>query len=449
MKEYGFLVKSVQVIGAGLAGCEAAWTLAQSGIEVVLYEMKPVQFSPAHKYNGYAELVCSNSLKASRIGSAAGMLKEEMRILGSLTMESAAKTSVSAGGALAVDRECFSDYITEKIKSHPLITVLEKRVDAIPEGPVIIATGPLTDGVLAEQIQSLCGSDYLSFFDAAAPIVSYESLDKEKVFFAARYGRGEDDYINCPMDKEKYEVFYNALINAESVELKSFEKEGFQVYEGCMPVEVMAKRGIDTLRFGPLKPVGLTDPHTGKRPWAVIQLRAENREGSLYNLVGFQTNLKFPEQKRVFSLIPGLESAEFMRYGVMHRNTFLNSPKLLDFSYRLKSSEQIYFAGQITGVEGYIESAASGILAAKNLVRVLNGKSPLKLPLDSMLGALTAYISDESVVNFQPMGSNMGILPPWKERIKDKNQRYEEIANRGLNHLKEYLQNVGETIQNS
>lgn len=439
------MLETVRVIGAGLAGCEAAWTLAQAGIPVHLYEMKPIHFSPAHKYAGYAELVCSNSLKAARIGSAAGMLKEEMRILGSLTMEAAAATSVSAGGALAVDRELFSDFITEKINSHPLITVVSEKVDSIPEGHVIIATGPLTDDGLAQQIQSLCGTDYLSFFDAAAPIVTFDSLDKEKVFFAARYGRGEDDYINCPMNQEQYDVFYDALIHAESVELKSFEK-GFQVYEGCMPVEVMAKRGPDTLRFGPMKPVGLTDPHTGKRPWAVVQLRAENSSGTLYNLVGFQTNLKFPEQKRVFSLIPGLESAEFIRYGVMHRNTFINSPKLLDHFYRLKSNPQIYFAGQITGVEGYIESAASGILAAKNLARVLTNKELLSLPKDTMLGALTAYISDETVVDFQPMGCNMGILPPWGERVKEKNLRYEKIAMRGLEHLKEYLSAVGETV---
>lgn len=429
----------VWVIGAGLAGCEAAWTLAQQGIAVRLYEMKPQQYTPAHQYKGFAELICSNSLKAARIGSAAGMLKEEMRILGSLTMEAAQQTSVSAGGALAVDRERFSDFITERILAHPLIEVVHQRVDHLPEGTGIVASGPLTEEHLARDIAQLCGESYLSFFDAAAPIVTFESLDKDKVFFAARYGRGEDDYINCPMDKEQYEAFYEQLVQAESVQLHSFEREQMKVYEGCMPVEVMAKRGADTLRYGPLKPVGLTDPHTGRRPWAVVQLRSENRQGSLYNLVGFQTNLKFPEQKRVFSMIPGLEQAEFVRYGVMHRNTFLDSPRLLESDLSLKKRPEIYFAGQITGVEGYVESAASGILAGHNLARRLRGEQPLQLPLDCMLGALVHYISDPSVSDFQPMGANMGILPPWQERVKDKTKRYELIANRGLDSLRAYL----------
>lgn len=429
----------VWVIGAGLAGCEAAWTLAQQGIAVRLYEMKPQQYTPAHQYKGFAELICSNSLKAARIGSAAGMLKEEMRILGSLTMEAAQQTSVSAGGALAVDRERFSDFITERILAHPLIEVVHQRVDHLPEGTGIVASGPLTEEHLAQDIAQLCGESYLSFFDAAAPIVTFESLDKDKVFFAARYGRGEDDYINCPMDKEQYEAFYEQLVQAESVQLHSFEREQMKVYEGCMPVEVMAKRGADTLRYGPLKPVGLTDPHTGRRPWAVVQLRSENRQGSLYNLVGFQTNLKFPEQKRVFSMIPGLEQAEFVRYGVMHRNTFLDSPRLLESDISLKKRPEIYFAGQITGVEGYVESAASGILAGHNLARRLRGEQPLQLPLDCMLGALVHYISDPSVSDFQPMGANMGILPPWQERVKDKTKRYELIANRGLDSLRAYL----------
>lgn len=429
----------VWVIGAGLAGCEAAWTLAQQGIAVRLYEMKPQQYTPAHQYKGFAELICSNSLKAARIGSAAGMLKEEMRILGSLTMEAAQQTSVSAGGALAVDRERFSDFITERILAHPLIEVVHQRVDHLPEGTGIVASGPLTEEHLAQDIAQLCGESYLSFFDAAAPIVTFESLDKDKVFFAARYGRGEDDYINCPMDKEQYEAFYEQLVQAESVQLHSFEREQMKVYEGCMPVEVMAKRGADTLRYGPLKPVGLTDPHTGRRPWAVVQLRSENRQGSLYNLVGFQTNLKFPEQKRVFSMIPGLEQAEFVRYGVMHRNTFLDSPRLLESDLSLQKRPEIYFAGQITGVEGYVESAASGILAGHNLARRLRGEQPLQLPLDCMLGALVHYISDPSVSDFQPMGANMGILPPWQERVKDKAKRYELIANRGLDSLRAYL----------
>ena len=424
----------VWVIGAGLAGCEAAWTLAQQGVAVRLYEMKPQQYTPAHQYKGFAELICSNSLKAARIGSAAGMLKEEMRILGSLTMEAAQQTSVSAGGALAVDRERFSDFITERILAHPLIEVVHQRVDHLPEGTGIVASGPLTEEHLAQDIAQLCGESYLSFFDAAAPIVTFESLDKDKVFFAARYGRGEDDYINCPMDKEQYEAFYEQLVQAESVQLHSFEREQMKVYEGCMPVEVMAKRGADTLRYGPLKPVGLTDPHTGRRPWAVVQLRSENRQGSLYNLVGFQTNLKFPEQKRVFSMIPGLEQAEFVRYGVMHRNTFLDSPRLLESDLSLKKRPEIYF-----GVEGYVESAASGILAGHNLARRLRGEQPLQLPLDCMLGALVHYISDPSVSDFQPMGANMGILPPWQERVKDKTKRYELIANRGLDSLRAYL----------
>ena len=311
---------------------------------------------------------------------------------------------------------------------------------SIPEGKVIIASGPLTESHLAQSIAKLCGEEYLSFFDAAAPIVTFESLDQDKVFFAARYGRGEDDYINCPMDKEQYELFYNELVNAQSADLHEFEKQEFKVYEGCMPVEVMAKRGADTLRYGPLKPVGLTNPHTGRRPWAVVQLRAENREGTLYNLVGFQTNLKFPEQKRVFSLIPGLEHAEFVRYGVMHRNTFLNSPKLLTSAFCMKEHPDIYFAGQMTGVEGYVESAASGILAGKNMARAILGKEPMLLPADCMLGALSRYIADGSLHDFQPMGANMGILPPWPDRVKDKTLRYEKIAERGLSHLKEYLE---------
>lgn len=432
----------VKVIGGGLAGCEAAWQLAQAGVETELYEMKPVKFSPAHKYNGLAELVCSNSLKADRIGSAAGMLKEEMRRLGSLTMECAQLSKVSAGGALAVDREKFSDLVTEKIKSHPLITLVSQEVKNIPlDENVIIATGPLTSEKLAEDIQKLCG-DYLSFHDAAAPIVTFDSLDKNLVFFASRYGRGEADYINCPMNKEEYETFYNELVNAESAPLKEFEKEHFKVYEGCMPIEVLAKRGADTMRFGPLKPVGLTDPRTDKRPYAVVQLRAENSEGTLYNLVGFQTNLKFGEQKRVFSLITGLQNAEFVRYGVMHRNTFINSTKLLDKNFRMREHKNIFFAGQITGVEGYIESAASGIFAGLSMARQIKGLADVTLPETTMLGALCNYISDETVTDFQPMGSNMGILPELPERIRDKKLKYEKLAERGLNDLNEVLKDI-------
>ncbi len=431
----------VSVIGGGLAGCEAAWQLATEGIECTLYEMKPRKYSPAHHYKGLAELVCSNSLKAARHDSAAGLLKEEMELLGSLIIPCAKANAVEAGGALAVDRKKFSDAVTEKIMAEPLITVVEKEAEEIPDGDVIIATGPLTRGSLAESIRKKCG-DYLSFFDAAAPIVTFESLDKDKVFFASRYDRGDADYINCPMNREEYLEFYNALISAESAPLKEFDKRNFKVYEGCMPVEVLAKRGEDTMRFGPLKPVGLTDKRTGKRPYAVVQLRKENAEGTLYNLVGFQTNLKFGEQKRVFSKITGLENAEFVRYGVMHRNSFIDSPRLLEPSYCLKNDKNIFFAGQITGVEGYIESAASGIMAGINMARKLKNKPPLILPIDTMIGALTAYISGGCCGEFQPMGCNMGILPELPERIKDKKLKYKAYADRAINSLKSVLGEV-------
>ena len=430
---------AVKVIGAGLAGCEAAWQLANAGIEVELYEMKPKKFTPAHHYDGMAELVCSNSLKASRVDSACGLLKEEMRLLGSLIVPCAVETQVEAGGALAVDRTKFSDLVTEKIKSHPLINVISEEVCAVPEGNVIIATGPLTSGALAESISEKCGS-YLSFFDAAAPIVTYDSLDKDVVFFASRYDKGDADYINCPMNREEYELFYNELINAESAPLKEFDRESFKVYEGCMPIEVLAKRGEDTMRFGPLKPVGLTDKRTGKRPYAVVQLRKENREGTMYNLVGFQTNLKFGEQKRVFSLIPGLKDAEFVRYGVMHRNSFINSPLLLKPTFEMRECPGIFFAGQITGVEGYVESAASGIIAGINMANKLQGKPEFIMPPETMTGALAAYISDiYNKDNFQPMGSNMGILPELSERIKDKKKKYQMYADRALEKLGELI----------
>ena len=430
---------AVKVIGAGLAGCEAAWQLANAGIEVEIYEMKPKKFTPAHHYDGMAELVCSNSLKASRVDSACGLLKEEMRLLGSLIVPCAVETQVEAGGALAVDRTKFSDLVTEKIKSHPLINVISEEVCAVPEGNVIIATGPLTSGALAESISEKCGS-YLSFFDAAAPIVTYDSLDKDVVFFASRYDKGDADYINCPMNREEYELFYNELINAESAPLKEFDRESFKVYEGCMPIEVLAKRGEDTMRFGPLKPVGLTDKRTGKRPYAVVQLRKENREGTMYNLVGFQTNLKFGEQKRVFSLIPGLKDAEFVRYGVMHRNSFINSPLLLKPTFEMRECPVIFFAGQITGVEGYVESAASGIIAGINMANKLQGKPEFIMPPETMTGALAAYISDiYNKDNFQPMGSNMGILPELPERIKDKKKKYQMYADRALEKLGELI----------
>ena len=421
------------VIGAGLAGCEAAWRLAQNGYKVDLYEMKPIRHSPAHKLDSFAELVCSNSLKSDRISSAAGLLKAEMRIIGSLCLEAAEQTSVPAGGALAVDRYGFSNYITEKIASNKNIRVVNDIVEEIPKNvPCIIATGPLTDGGLAENIKKLCGKDTLSFFDAAAPIVSADSIDMSVAFKASRYDKGDDDYINCPMNKEEYENFHTALINAESAKLHSFDKK-INVYEGCMPVEILAKRGADSIRFGPLKPVGLKDPRTGHRPWAVVQLRSENKDKTMYNLVGFQTNLKFPEQKRVFSMIPGLENAEFVRYGVMHRNSFIDSPRLLNKNLSLKNAENLFFAGQITGVEGYMESAGCGIIAAENAIRFIRGEEHLDLPNITMLGALISYITDETVTDFQPMGANFGIIPSLDVRIKDKAERYTRLSQRALN----------------
>lgn len=428
-------MKRISVIGAGLAGCEAAKAIARKGIKVDLYEMKPLKKSPAHKSDLFAELVCSNSLKCSRIDSAAGLLKEEARRLDSVCMKAAKESSVAAGGALAVDRDIFSSFITESILKDENITVKHEIVEKIPEDEItVIATGPLTDGTLAENIESLCQENSLSFFDAAAPIVTASSIDMSKAFFASRYDRdesGQGDYINCPMNKEEYERFYTELINAESAPLKNFDKP-FKVYEGCMPVEVLAKRGQDSIRFGPLKPVGLKDPRTGHRPWAVVQLRKENAKGSLYNLVGFQTNLKFPEQKRVFSLIPGLENAEFMRYGVMHRNTFLNSTKLLNKNLSLKSKPNIFFAGQLTGVEGYMESAACGIIAGMNAANFALGEKPIILPEFTMIGALLNYITDETVSDFQPMGANFGILPELKHHIRDKRERYSCLSRRSL-----------------
>ena len=436
------MIAEVSVIGAGLAGCEAAWRLAQEGINVRLYEMKPEKFTPAHKYSGFAELVCSNSLKAARLESAAGLLKYEMELLGSLTVPCAKENSVEAGGALAVDRERFSDAVTEKITSHPLIEVIGGEVTDLPEGTVIIATGPLTSGAMADVIRELCG-DGLSFYDAAAPIVTFDSLDKERVFFASRYDRGDADYVNCPMNKEEYLAFHEALIGAEKVQLKDFETHPFSVYEGCMPIEELARRGVDTMRFGPMKPVGIDNPRTGRRPYAVVQLRRENREGTLFNLVGFQTNLKFGEQKRVFSMIPGLGNAEFIRYGVMHRNTFINSPELLNADFSMRTRPEIFFAGQMTGVEGYMESAASGLIAGIAAARRIKGLEPLKLPADTMTGALSAYISDPfNSGKFQPMGANMGILPDIGVRIKDKKERYGAYAERAVKSLRSELERI-------
>ncbi len=425
-------MNKITVLGGGLAGCEAAWQIANMGISVDLIEMKPLKRTPAHKTDMLAELVCSNSLKANRTDSAAGLLKEEMRRLNSVCLSVADSCSVAAGGALAVDRDIFSSEITEKIKSHPKITIKNEIVKEIPnDGITVIATGPLTDGILAEKIAELCEGGNLSFFDAAAPIVTAESIDMEKAFFASRYDKGTDDYINCPMNKQEYTEFYNALITAESAPVHDFDKP-INVYEGCMPVEILAKRGEDSIRFGPLKPVGLRDPRTGHRPWAAVQLRRENAAATIFNLVGFQTNLKFPEQKRVFSMIPGLEKAEFVRYGVMHRNSFINSPKLLNTDLSLKKNKNIFFAGQLSGVEGYMESAASGIVAGINAVARLNGDIPLILPDFTMIGALLSYITNPEVSAFEPMGANFGIIPPLNEHIRDKRERYAALAERSL-----------------
>ena len=384
-----------------------------------LYEQKPVKFSPAHKSAGFAELICSNSLKAERPDSASGLLKIEMRMMGSHLLDAAETARVAAGGALAVDRDVFSTAVTEMVEKNSGITVHREEVTALDESvPVLVASGPLTEGALAEQIAALTGSHRLSFFDAVAPIVSAESLDMEKIFAASRYGRGEADYLNCPFNKLEYEAFYNELLNAERAPLHDFDGE-LTVYEGCMPIEVMAGRGADTMRYGPLRPVGLRDPRTGHRPWANVQLRAENTARTLYNIVGFQTNLKWGEQKRVFSMIPGLEHAEFIRYGVMHRNTFLDSPRLLNADYSMRKRPDLFFAGQITGVEGYMESAGSGVLAGLNAARRLRGQDPLVLPRETMLGALAGYISDPSVKNFQPMGANFGVLPPLERPVRE------------------------------
>ena len=436
-------MEPVTVLGAGLAGCEAAWQLAKRGIPVVLYEMKPQKFSPAHKSQGLAELICSNSLKASRIDSAAGLLKEEMRRLGSLLVPCAEQCAVPAGGALAVDRDQFSRLVTQAIENEPRITLRREEVTELPAGPAIVTTGPLTSEPLAEKILALCGGA-LSFFDAAAPIVTRESLDMDHCFTASRYGReaegSEGDYVNCPMNKEEYDRFVEALVTAERAPVHSFDARDPKVYEGCMPIEVLASRGHDAIRFGPMKPVGLRDPRTGHRPWAVLQLRTENREKTLFNLVGFQTNLKFGEQKRVFGMIPGLAHAEFVRYGVMHRNTFLNSPQLLDGDFSFRRRPGLYFAGQITGVEGYMESAGSGILAGINLARRLNGRKPLLLPETTMLGALSRHVSQYAGKDFQPMGANFGVLPPLPEKIRDKRQRYMALSQRALCDLELMLQ---------
>ena len=413
-------MKKVIIVGAGMAGSEAAWQVAQRGIKVDLYEMRPEKSTPAHKTEKFAELVCSNSLRGAGLENAVGLLKEEMRQLNSIIMESADINRVPAGGALAVDREGFSQYITDKVKNHPNVTVINKEIETIPQEDdaiTIIASGPLTSEVLAKSIGELTGQDYFYFYDAAAPLISKESIDMSKAYRASRYGKGTADYINCPMDKEEYEKFWNDLVNAEVVTLHDFEKK--EIFEGCMPIEIMAKRGIDTLRFGPLKPVGFTDPRTGYRPYAIVQLRQDNTEGNLFNMVGFQTNLKFGEQKRVFSMIPGLENAEFAKYGVMHRNTFINSTKLLDRTYQLKKNKNIYFAGQITGVEGYVESISSGLVAGINAVKQLKQEEKIEFSEYTMIGALAQYISTPNE-KFQPMNANYGILPELEgKKISD------------------------------
>ena len=430
-------MEPVIVIGAGLAGSEAAWQLAQRGIPVELHEMKPEKMSPAHHTPYFGELVCSNSLRSDQIENAVGLLKEELRRCGSLIMECADTHRVEAGGALAVDRHAFAQAITEKIRNHPNINVVEGEVTEIPaEGHVIIASGPLTSEDLSREIAKLFPeSKYLNFFDAAAPLVSFESVDMESAWFASRYDRGTPDYINCPMTEEEYQAFWEALITAEAAEVHGFEDAG--VFEGCMPVEVMARRGRDTLCYGPLKPVGLRDPKTGKEPFAVVQLRKDNAQGSIYNIVGFQTHLRGPEQRRVFSMIPALKNAEYLRYGVMHRNTFLDSPRLLDRYYRVMGQERLMFAGQITGVEGYVESTASGCLAAMELANRLTGKAPVDFPRETAMGALALYISDTSVVHFQPMNINFGLIPQLGYKVKGKRNKNAEISRRALEKLAE------------
>jgi len=422
-------------LDGGLAGTETAYQIAKRGIKVKLYEMKPEKFSPAHSSKELAEIVCSNSFKSNSVTNACGLLKEELRNLGSLLIQIADETKVPAGQALAVDRETFSKRVTEEIEKNPNIEIIREEVENIEveDGIVIIATGPLTSEKMAEQIISITGKDRLAFYDAAAPIIEKDSINFNIAFYGDRYGKeGDSSYINLPMNKEEYEIFYNELVNAEIVTLHEFEKK--EIFEGCMPIEVMAKRGEDTIRFGPLKPVGFTDPRTNSRPYAIVQLRQDNTSGTLYNMVGFQTNLKFGEQKRVFSLIPGLENAEFVKYGVMHRNTFINSPELLDNAYNLKAKSNIYFAGQITGVEGYVESIASGLVAGLNAAAKFNNIEKITFPNETVIGALSSYISTENT-KFQPMNANFGILPPLEEKIKDKVQRYTKMAERALKSL--------------
>ena len=451
-------VEYVKVIGAGLAGCEAAWQIAERGVKVHLYEMKPKKLTPAHHTNGFAELVCSNSLRSNQLNNAVGLLKEELKLLGSLIMEAAYKTAVPAGAALAVNRVDFSDYITKKIKSHPNITVYEEEVTSLDEGDdhiTVVASGPLTSEPLAKAITDLTGGGELHFFDAAAPIVDFATVNTEIAFFASRYGKGDPtDYLNCPMTKEQYDAFYKALVSADVAPLKAFDKElqeDLTVFEGCMPVEVMASRGYDTLRFGPMKPVGLPDPRTGEDAFATVQLRRENKEGTMYNIVGFQTHLTFGAQKDVFRMIPGLEEAEFFRYGVMHRNTYLNSPGFLSATYRVKSNEKLYFAGQMTGVEGYIESTSSGYVAGINAAMAVLGKDEVIFPKETEIGALAHYVSEGGVSStFQPMNANFGIIAPLGYKIKGgKRFRNEAYSERSLDIIKTSFSNLSLYNENS
>ena len=438
----------INVLGAGLAGCEAAWTAASMGVDVTLYEMKPVKFTPAHHDPNFAERVCSNSLRSDRVTVASGLLKSELERFGSLIMQAARATQVAAGSALAVDRDKFSAYITVKIRSHPRITVIEKEVTEIPQdGITVVATGPLTSDAMADHIVTALGCDGLHFFDAVAPIVDAESINYDVAYFASRYDKGDADYINCPMDREQYDAFYNALVSAEEAQLKEFDRDfqkELKVFEGCMPVEVMAKRGYDTLRYGPLKPVGLVDSRTGKESYAVVQLSRENEEGTMYNLVGFQTHLTFPEQKRVFSMIPGLENAQFLRYGVMHRNTYLPSPELLAADYSMKSRPEVFFAGQMTGVEGYIESTGSGFVAGLNAARRALGLDSIIFPVTTMIGAMAHYISHGGTGDFVPMNANFGLVPPLDRKVKGgKVARYEVVAQRAADDMTEFARISG------
>lgn len=431
---------AVNVIGAGLAGSEAAWQLAKRGIQVRLYEMRPVKQTPAHHTEQFAELVCSNSLRANSLTNAVGVLKEEMRMLDSVIIRSADECAVPAGGALAVDRHEFAGRVTEKLKNHPNITVINEEVTEIPEGVTIIASGPLTSEKLSKRIMELIGEDYLYFYDAAAPIIEKSSIDMNKVYLKSRYDKGEAAYLNCPMTEEEFNRFYEALITAETAQLKDFEKEVY--FEGCMPIEVMAKRGKKTMLFGPMKPVGLEDPRTGKRPFAVVQLRQDNAAGTLYNIVGFQTHLKWGAQKEVLQLIPGLEHAEIVRYGVMHRNTFINSPKSLMATYQLKKEGRIFFAGQMTGVEGYVESAASGLIAGINAARLVLGETPLEFPAETAIGSMAKYITSADSKHFQPMNANFGLFPELPTRIKGKKERYEQHAKRALDTIQKFMNSM-------